>query len=137
MLPVLYCLLDALGTYGDGLVINSLGEEEANTAYELTFFVCGIASFIYTRFICKEKFSIKSELPKYCGAIFETAGQYAYVYAIGDEAHRVFSAPIISSYCAVSVIWGRLFLKEKLTWKHYICIVLIVAGIAILGFYDV
>ena len=29
------------------------------------------------------------------------------------------SAPIIASYCAASVLWSRIFLKEKLSWKHY------------------
>ena len=48
----------------------------------------------------------------------------------------MFSAPIISSYCAVSVLWSRLFLKEKLSWKHYAAIAVTVAGIAVLGLYD-
>lgn len=70
------------------------------------------------------------------GAIFETAGQFMYIHAIGDSEHVALSAPIISAYCAASVLWGRLFLKEKLSWKHYLCILLTVAGIVILGFYD-
>ena len=47
------------------------------------------------------------------------------------------SAPIISSYCVASVIWGRIFLKEKLSKKHYACIALVVAGIVILGILDI
>ena len=46
------------------------------------------------------------------------------------------SAPIISSYCAASVLWSRLFLKEKLSWKHYAMIGLIVIGIALMGMLD-
>ena len=46
------------------------------------------------------------------------------------------SAPIISSYCAASVLWSRIFLKEKLSWKHYLMILLIIIGIAIMGFFD-
>ena len=46
------------------------------------------------------------------------------------------AAPIISSYCVASVIWGRLFLKEKLSLKHYLMIALVGAGIVILGVYD-
>ena len=46
------------------------------------------------------------------------------------------SAPIISAYCAASVLWSRLFLKEKLSWKHYGMIALIVAGIVIMGVLD-
>jgi len=34
------------------------------------------------------------------------------------------------------VLWSRIFLKEKLSWKHYAMIALIVAGIAIMGVFD-
>ena len=36
----------------------------------------------------------------------------------------------------VSVLWSRLFLKEKLSWKHYTCIAVTFAGILIMGIYD-
>lgn len=136
LLPIIYCLLDALGTFADSIVLEKLDEDAANTAYELTFLICGVLCFIYVKFIKKDKFFPKKELPKYVGATFETIGQFAYIYALADEEHVALSAPIISSYCALSVLWGRLFLKEKLSWKHYVCIVLTVAGIAVIGFYD-
>ncbi len=136
VLPLLYCLLDALGTFADSIVLETLDEDVANVAYELTFLVCGIVAFIYVKFIKKQKYIPKKEAPKYTGAIFETAGQFAYIYAIGDEEHVAMAAPIISAYCAVSVIWGRIFLKEKLSWKHYAMILIAVAGIVVLGLYD-
>lgn len=46
------------------------------------------------------------------------------------------SAPIISSYCVASVLWSRLFLKEKLSWKHYAAVAVTVAGIIIMGVFD-
>ena len=136
LLPVIYCLLDALGTFADSLVLEKLDEDAANTAYELTFLICGIICFIYVKFIKKDKFLPKKEAPKYIGAAFETAGQFAYIYALADSEHVALSAPIISAYCAAYVLWGRIFLKEKLSWKHYLCIFLTVAGIVILGIYD-
>ena len=136
LLPVIYCLLDALGTFADSLVLEKLDEDAANTAYELTFLICGVICFIYVKFIKKDKFLPKKEAPKYIGAAFETAGQFAYIYALADSEHVALSAPIISAYCAASVLWGRIFLKEKLSWKHYLCILLTVAGIVILGIYD-
>ena len=135
-MPVIYCLLDALGTFADSLVLEKLDEDAANTAYELTFLICGVICFIYVKFIKKDKFLPKKEAPKYIGAAFETAGQFAYIYALADSEHVALSAPIISAYCAASVLWGRIFLKEKLSWKHYLCILLTVAGIVILGIYD-
>jgi len=135
-LPVAYCILDAAGTFADNRVLETLNEDSANVAYELTFLFVGILCFIYVVLIKKDKLIPKMEVPKYIGAICETAGQFAYIYAIADTEHLAMSAPIISSYCAASVLWSRLFLKEKLSAKHYLMIVLIVIGIAIMGFLD-
>lgn len=134
-LPLAYCLLDAAGTFADDLVLETLNEDSANVAYELTFLAAGIFCFIYTVLIKKQKLVPKVEGPKYIGAIFETAGQFTYIMALaGGEA--ALAAPIISSYCMASVLWSRLFLKEKLSWKHYACIAVTFAGILIMGIYD-
>ena len=143
-MPAAYCLLDAAGTFADNFVIEKIGamvvsgegEASANVAYELTFLLAGVLCFIYVVLVKKDRLVPKMEAPKYVGAVCETAGQFAYIYAIADQEHLAMSAPIISSYCAASVLWSRLFLKEKLSWKHYLMIVLIVGGIAIMGFLD-
>lgn len=134
-LPIAYCLLDAAGTFADDLVLETLNEDSANVAYELTFLVAGIAAFIYTVVIKKQKLLPKLEAPKYIGACFETAGQLAYIYALAS-GEATLAAPIIASYCMVSVLWSRIFLKEKLSWKHYACIAVTFAGILIMGVYD-
>lgn len=134
-LPIAYCILDAAGTFADDLVLETLNEDSANVAYELTFLVAGIVSFIYTVIIKKQKLLPKVEGPKYIGAAFETAGQLAYIYALAS-GESALAAPIIASYCMASVLWSRLFLKEKLSWKHYTCILVTFAGILIMGIYD-
>ena len=136
-LPVAYCLLDAAGTFADNRVLETLDEGSANCAYELTFLFAAVLCFIYVVFIKKDRLLPKREAPKYIGAICETAGQFAYIYAIADTSHLAMSAPIISSYCAASVLWSRLFLKEKLSWKHYAMILLVVIGIAVMGVFDI
>ena len=134
-LPIAYCILDAAGTFADDLVLETLNEDSANVAYELTFLAAGIVSFIYTVVIKKQKLLPKAEGPKYVGAAFETAGQLAYIYALAS-GESALAAPIIASYCMASVLWSRLFLKEKLSWKHYTCILVTFAGILIMGIYD-
>ncbi len=136
-LPIAYCLLDAAGTFADNIVLETLNEDSANVAYELTFLAAGVVCFIYTIIIKKQKLIPKMEAPKYVGAIFETAGQFAYIYAIADSEHLAMSAPIISSYCVASVVWSRIFLKEKLSWKHYAMVLLVIIGIVIMGVFDV
>ena len=97
----------------------------------------GAICFIYTALIKKDKeYKVKREVPKYLGAVCETVGQFAYIYALADSEHVMLSAPIISSYCVASVLWSRLFLKEKLSYKHYIAIVAVAIGIVIMGIYD-
>lgn len=135
-LPIAYCLLDAAGTFADALVLENLNEDSANVAYELTFFAAGICCFVYTVLIKKQPLVAQVERPKYIGALFETAGQFAYIYALADTEHVAMSAPIISSYCIASVLWSRIFLKEKLSWKHYAAIAVTVAGIIIMGVFD-
>ena len=128
------------GIYAEVAGASELLEEaaanSANVAYELTFLAAGVFCFIYTVLIKKQKLIPKMEAPKYVGAIFETAGQFTYIFALSDAEHVAMSAPIISAYCAASVLWSRLFLKEKLSWKHYVCIATTVAGIVIMGVFD-
>ena len=135
-LPVMYCLLDALGTFADSRVLETLNEDSANVAYELTFLLAGAVCFIYVVLVKKQRLLPRAEAPKYTGAIFETAGQFAYIYAIADQEHVALAAPIISAYCAASVLWSRIILKEKLSWKHYGMILLVVIGIVIMGVFD-
>ncbi len=136
-IPIIYCLLDALGTFADSRVLEILNEDSANVAYELTFLVAGIISAIYVLGIKKQKLIAKQEAPKYTGAVFETVGQFFYIYALADSEHVAFAAPIISSYCVASVLWGRIFLKEKLSVKHYLSIALVIVGIVIMGILDI
>ena len=135
LIPVAYCILDAAGTFADSLVLETLDEDSANVAYELTFLIAGIVCLIVL-LVRKEKFLPKREAPKYIGACFETAGQLAYIYALADSEHVAMSAPIISAYCLASVVWSRIFLKEKLSWKHYLMIGIAVVGIVVLGLFD-
>ena len=65
-----------------------------------------------------------------------TVGQHHILCDLADEEHVAMSAPIISAYCAASVLWSRIFLKEKLSWKHYACIATTVVGIIIMGVFD-
>ena len=140
LLPVLYCILDAAGSFADGLVLDKLAltienyEASANVAYELTFLFAAAVSLIIVCGVKKEKLTVRSEGPKLVGACFETAGQFAYIFAL--SANPAAAAPMISSYCAASVLWSRIFLKEKLSWKHYATIAVAVLGIVILGVYD-
>ena len=105
-------------------------------AYELTFLFMGVCAAVYVLGVKRDRLTLRREGPKLLGGVCETAGQFAYIFAIGDTAHMGSTAAIISCYCALSVLWSRVFLKERLTWKHYAAIFVAFCGIAILGFFD-
>ena len=131
-LPILYCLIDGLGTFVDAVLLDGyIDETRGNIAYELTFLVVGIFALIYVCGIKKQKLSMKRDFHKLTAALSETAGQFFYIYAIG--ANAILAAPMISSYCIVSLLWCRIILKEKLTRKQYAVIFMAAVGIAILG----
>ena len=142
LLPILYCIIDALGSFFDTMILDEentvlpnifhyLPEDTANVAYELTFLFMALVAAIYVFIIRKDTIVIKAEGFKGIGAVCETIGQLAYIYAL--SANAVAAAPVISAYCAASVLWSRIFLKEKLSWKHYASIAGVFAGIIILG----
>ena len=143
LMPVFYCIIDSLGTFFDAYYLddytstplldvteNSI-EDVANISYEFTFLICAIILFIFVRFVKKEKFIIKKQKSRIAAAVFETAGQSTYVYAM--SAYAAVAAPMVASYSIIALILSAIFLKEKLTIKQYVSVALVMAGIILLG----
>lgn len=135
LFPIFYAIIDALGTFLDDVYLTKLmSPEEALISYELTFFFCAVLSFVYVVGIKRRPFKLLQEKDRALAAVFETAGQYFYVFAL--DTNSVIVAPMIASYSIVSVILGRLFLKEDLTFRQYLFIAMVMTGIFILGFFE-
>lgn len=135
--PILYCIIDGLGTFADAIYLDELsliGEDEALLAYEFTFFICAVIAFIYLK-MKKERLNLFKEKNKGAAAIFETIGQFFYVFAMSRNA--IIAAPLIASYSVFSVLLSRIFLKEKLTQKQYLIVVAVMFGIALLALSEV
>lgn len=134
MFPILYCIIDGLGTFMDGIYLDQLelmSEDAALVAYELTFLICAIAAYIFLRFVKKEDFRLLKNPNALAAAGFETAGQFFYVFAMAQRS--VVAAPIIASYCVLSVVWSRIFLREKLQKNQYAAVLLVFLGILLCG----
>jgi drug/metabolite transporter (DMT)-like permease len=132
--PILYAVLDAIGTAADGIYLDKLSlisEDAALLAYEFTWLLYAVIALIYLNVVKKKKFNILKEPIRTSAAVFETAGQFFYVYAMSTNA--VVTAPMIASYSIVSVILSRIFLREKLSKLHYVLIIMVMVGIAVLG----
>ena len=136
LLPIAYLIIDALGTVGDEVFFHyvDISDYSANSAFELTFFLLAIFSFIWVQFVKKDKVFAKKGSAVYLGGLCETIGQVFYMAVM--FADYEIGMPIISAYCVVSVLWSRIFLKEKLSIKHYIAIGVTIAGIILLGIFS-
>ena len=145
IMPFIYAFLDAFGTFLDDafFLVEDIAEtplvdvtEEtieavANTSYELTFALFALGLFIFMK-AKKVKFGgVPQHKDKILAAVFETAGQFTYVYALGGV--DAVAAPILSSVCVISLLLSRIFLKEKLSWKTYACIAVVIFGILLLA----
>lgn len=135
LFPILYCVIDGLGTFGDAFYLDGdnpiFTENQANMAYEMTFLLIAIFAMIYLVFVRRQKLFSSAVKPLTGAAILETAGQFVYVYAMSSNA--IVAAPMIASFSIFSVLWSRIFLKEKLSRSQYAMILLVMIGIGILG----
>lgn len=132
LLPVIYCLFDGLGTFLDGIYLDKLNlikEDNALVAYEFTFLLFAVCSLVFLHFK-HEKFQLFQEKEKLFAALFETGGQFFYVFAMTNDS--VISASIVGSYCILSMILSRIFLREKLSMKKYVAIGTAIVGLIIL-----
>ena len=144
-MPFIYALLDAFGTFLDDAffliedvassplvdVTEETIEAVANTSYELTFALFALGLFIFMKSKGVKFGSVPKHKDKILAAVFETAGQFTYVYALGGV--DAVAAPILSSVCVVSLLLSRIFLKEKLSWKTYVFIAIVIVGILLLA----
>lgn len=146
LIPVIYLVMDALGTVGDQMIseleLFDMSEFASNTAFEFTAVLFAIIAFCWVKFVKKEKFftfgegantkAIRRNL--LIGGICETIGQMFYMAVMFSDFDA--GMPMISAYCAASVLWSRIFLKEKLSWKHYLAILTVFVGIILLGIFS-
>lgn len=143
LIPVFYCIIDSLGTFFDAYYLDDIAvtplrqvtedtfEVVANTSYELTFFICALVIIFYLKVIKKESIRINEQKDRGVAAIFETIGQFTYVFALSGNG--VVAAPMTAAYCIVSLVLSRIFLKEKLRGKQYISVAVVVVGIILIG----
>jgi len=126
-------------------------EHTANCCYEFTFLLVAIALLIFIKVkgeklfsisnkpidkenVVKEKWYIKvlNQKWKILAAIFETAGQATYLFALSSGT-GIAAVILGAGTVIVSLILSRIFLKEKLSTLQYVLIIFTVAGIILLS----
>lgn len=128
-------------------------EHTANCAYEFTFLLVAIGLFIFLKIKGEKLFSLGEAEPvteggvavrqkwyqkllsqkwKILAAVFETAGQATYLFALSEGAG--IAAVILGAGTVItSLLLSRVFLKEKLSALQYTFIGIILAGIIALS----
>ena len=132
-LPIIYCLLDGLGTFLDALYLDKfeiISEDTALIAYEFTFLIFAILGIVYLKRKNEKVSLLLKEKYKGMAAVCETLGQFFYVFAMASDS--TIGATIVGSYCIFSLILSRIFLKEKLEFKKYLAIGIAITGLIIL-----
>ena len=138
LFPLVYNLADAVSMVATGIMVS--GETEYSIPdidyiffESLAFFIFTVFVWLYLLIFKKYVYNPFKRKERYsCGAaICETLGTTAFTFAVAISP--VLTSPITASYCLVTIILARLFLKERLTKKQYLSLVVLVSGIALLG----
>lgn len=133
LFPILYCIIDGLGTFADAIYLDEMAlisEDQALLAYEFTFAIAALLCYLFLR-SKKVAFNPLKEKNKGIAALFETAGQFFYVFAMAENS--IIAAPMVASYSMVAVVLSRIFIKEKLLKSQYVAVAAVLFGILLLA----
>lgn len=140
--PLIYNLVDALSMVATGITVS---EATSSGISDIDFFIFESLGFVFVGLffwlymIITKKYVYnpfkKTEISKCGAAIGETGGTMLFIFAVA--LNPILTAPIVASYCLVTIFLARIFLKEKLTKKQYLCLALLLAGIILLSISEI
>ena len=136
--PIVYNLADAVSMVATGIMVSgetkfSIPDMDYIFFESLAFSVFTFFVWLYMLIVKKYIYNPFKKIELYCfgAATCETLGTTAFTFAVAISP--ILTAPITSSYCLVTIILARVFLKERLTGKQYLSLAFLVVGIALLG----
>ena len=144
LFPIIYTLIDffSIAEISGFHTGNSIATAETTASIPaIDFFIFECAGFVlvamcvwfYMAIVKKHIYNPfqEDELIRCGAATAETAGTMAFIFA--SAINPALTAPVVSSYCLVTIVLARIFLKERLTRKQYLSLVFVITGIALLG----
>jgi drug/metabolite transporter (DMT)-like permease len=138
LFPIVYNLADAVSMVATGIMVSGeteLSIPDIDYVFFESFAFALFALFVWLYILIAKKYMYnpfkKTEI--YCcgAAVCDTLGTVAFTFAVAISP--ILTAPITSSYCLVTIILARIFLKERLTKKQYLSLAFLIVGIALLG----
>ena len=142
LFPIAYNLADAASIVAMGITVS--GETDVSMPdIDFFFFECMgfvfISVFVWLYMLIYRKYIYnpfrKTELSRVGAATCETLGTLVFTIAVGISP--ILTVPVSSSYCLVTILLARIFLKERLTKKQYLSLAFVVIGIALLGISEI
>ena len=142
LFPFLYNLVDVISIVATSITVSEeteVGIPDIDFFFfeSLGFFVVAVFLWLYMLIVKKYRYNpfAKKEWIRCGAATGETLGAVTYIFAVGIDP--IMTVPITSSYCLVTIILARIFLKEKLTKKQYLSLALLALGIILLGLSEI
>ena len=131
--PVLFAMVDSMETVVSGICLDStfgysMPEGDSIILVGMEYSIFSLGCWIYL--LIKEHdvyHPLKREnLPRLLGSVTDNIGIVFYSYAMAIDS--ISTDPILAVYPVLSMIGGRVFMKEKVSLPQYISVLLIVAG---------
>jgi len=127
-----YFVLDGTASFLDEAFLEGhMQDHDMIISHAIISLVLGIGCYIYLK-IKDKSYKIEVDKNKLIGSVFETMGEYTYIFAFANGVASVIS-PFVATYSVVTIILSRIFLKEKLKKRQYIWIAIVLAGIVLLS----
>lgn len=140
--PFIYTLFDATSMVFEGAVLQAdggdfMGEIDFLILEGAAFFVVGVGAWLWLLFARKQMYQpfARGELVKCGAAITENLGNVFFAFAIGKNP--VLTPTVTNTYFIFTIFGARLFLKEKMTRRQYLCLLILSVGILLLGISEI
>ena len=139
LFPLAFCLTDAASVAIDSVNLGAAGESAVGSydyirIYAAAYLVISVISWLVVLVGTKKPYNpFKPFKPASYGVgICEVVATICYLLALGRNA--VLAVPVTSAYCIVTLVASRIFLKEQLKPRQYVCIASVVAGVLLISF---
>lgn len=142
LFPLAYNLVDAVFAFQVGITVGgggegSLSDVECFILCAAGFTLVAAGAWLYMLIVKGYVYNPfrKQESIKCAAAVGDNIGMLTCM--IATMINPILTTPIISAYCLVTILAARLFLKEKLTGRQYLCLGFLLIGIALLSVSEV
>ena len=131
--PILFAMVDSMETVVSGICLDSTfgysmpaGDSIILVGMEYSLFSLGCWLYLLIREHDIYHPLKRENLPRLLGSVTDNIGIVFYSYAMAIDS--ISTDPILAVYPVISMIGGRVFMKEKVSPLQYVSVLLIVAG---------